>query len=105
MQGTILADGPGLVGGGIRPGSPFVVTVPDDEPAVAPDPYALAELSRDVHPPDYAMTNVRHAVEYGDLDTPVAVCTVVRPEWIEGIVGEPGVIECTLPEALALYAD
>ena len=72
--------------------------------ASSPDPYALAELSRDVRPPDYAMTYVRHAVEYGERDTPIAVCTVVRPEWIEGIVGEPGVIECTVTEALDLYA-
>lgn len=103
VQGAILADGPGLVGGGIRPGSPYVVTVPDTGP-VPPDPFALAELSRDVRPPDYAMTYVRHAVEYGELDTPIAVCTVVRPEWIEGIVGEPGVVECTVAEALARYA-
>ena len=102
--GAILADGPGLVGGGIRPGSPYVVTTTAADGASTPDPYALAELSRDVRPPDYAMTYVRHAVEYGERDTPIAVCTVVRPEWIEGIVGEPGVVECTVPEALALYA-
>ncbi len=104
VRGAILVDGPGLVGGGIRPGSPFIVTIGPDEEGTTPDPYALAELSRDVRPPDYAMTYVRHAVEYGDLDTPFAVCTVVRPEWIAGIVGEPGVIECTLAEALELYA-
>jgi pimeloyl-ACP methyl ester carboxylesterase len=102
--GAVLADGPGLVGGGIRPGSPYVVTTAAAERTSPPDPYALAELSRDVRPPDYAMTYVRHAVEYGELDTPIAVCTVVRPEWIEGIVGEPGVVECTVAEALDLYA-
>jgi pimeloyl-ACP methyl ester carboxylesterase len=104
VRGTMLVDGPGLVGGGIRPGSPFIVTIEPDAAGRAPDPYALAELSRDVRPPDYAMTYVRHAVEYGELDTPFAVCTVVRPEWIEGIVGEPGVVECTIAEALSLYA-
>jgi pimeloyl-ACP methyl ester carboxylesterase len=113
VRGAILVDGPGLVGGGIRPGSPYVVTATDDTvppgapdgtaPPAAPDPYALAELSRDVRPPDYAMTYVRHALEYGELDTPFAVCTVVRPEWIEGIVGEPGVIDCTVVEAIELY--
>lgn len=105
VRGVILADGPGLVGGGIRPGSPFVLIAASDTHTGAPDPYALAELSRDVRPPDYAMTFVRHAVENGELDNPCAVCTVVRPEWIEGIVGEPGVVECTLSEALDLYRD
>jgi pimeloyl-ACP methyl ester carboxylesterase len=104
VRGTMLVDGPGLVGGGNRPGSPYIVTIEPDAAGRAPDPYALAELSRDVRPPDYAMTYVRHAVEYGELDTPFAVCTVVRPEWIEGIVGEPGVVECTIAEALSLYA-
>lgn len=105
VRGAVLADGPGLVGGGIRPGSPYVVIAADDAgSSEAPDPYALAELSRDVRPPDYAMTYVRHAVEYGELEAPIAVCTVVRPEWIEGIVGEPGVVECTIAEALDLYA-
>lgn len=106
VHGAVLADGPGLVGGGIRPGSPYVVRgLPEgDGPVGPPDPFALAELSRDVRPPDYAMTYVRHAVEYGELDTPIAVCTVVRPEWLEGILGEPGVVECSIAEALALYA-
>jgi hypothetical protein len=51
------------------------------------------------------MTFVRHAVENGEFENPCAVCTVVRPEWIEGIVGEPGVVECSVPAALALYLD
>ena len=65
---------------------------------------ALLELARDVRPPDYAATWVRHAIEYGTLDSPVAVTTVVRPEWIEAIVAEPGVIDCTLQQALTMYA-
>jgi hypothetical protein len=47
----------------------------------------------------------RAAVENGEFENPCAVCTVVRPEWIEGIVGEPGVVECSVPAALALYLD
>ena len=104
VRGSILADGPGLVGGGTRPGSPWVVTIPGDMTADEPDPFALAELSRDVRPPDYATTWVRHAIEYGPLDTPIAVTTVVRPEWIEGVVAKPGVVDCTIAEALALYS-
>jgi pimeloyl-ACP methyl ester carboxylesterase len=104
VRGAVLADGPGLVGGGIRPGSPFVIAATDAPPG-PPDPYALAELSRDVRPPDYAITFVRHALEWSDLDTPLTVTTVVRPEWIEAIVGEPGVVEATIPEALQRYRE
>ncbi len=104
VRGAILADGPGLIGGGIRPGSPIVVMPPVGDGHGPPDPFALAELSRDVRPPDYAATWVRHAIEYGDLDTPIAVTTVVRPEWLEAVVAEPGVVDCTVPEAFALYA-
>jgi pimeloyl-ACP methyl ester carboxylesterase len=103
VRGAVLADGPGLAGGGVEPGSSSIVILDVDPAAGPPDPYALLELSRDVRPPDYAMTYVRHAVEFGELDTPLAVTTVVRPEWLEGIVGEPGVVECTVAEALALY--
>ncbi len=103
VRGAVLADGPGLVGGGIRPGSPIVVRPPGTARPETPDPLALAELSRDVRPPDYAVTWVRHAIEYGDLDAPIAVTTVVRPEWLEAVAAEPGVIECTVPEALELY--
>jgi pimeloyl-ACP methyl ester carboxylesterase len=104
VRGAILADGPGLVGGGIRPGSPHIYV---HDPATGegpPDPYALAELSRDVRPPDYAATWVRHANEYGGLDAPIAVTTVVRPEWVEAVVAEPGVVDCSVAEALTLYA-
>jgi pimeloyl-ACP methyl ester carboxylesterase len=104
VHGAILADGPGLVGGGIRPGTPYVVTVDREALGSTPDPYALAELSRDVRPPDYAATWVRHAIEYGQIDTPIAVTTAVRPEWVDAVVAEPGVIECTIAEALTLYA-
>jgi pimeloyl-ACP methyl ester carboxylesterase len=102
VRGVILADGPGLVGGGIRPGSPQLGAI--SEPSTeAPDPYALLELSRDVRPPDYAAEFVRQAMQWCPLDTPIAVCTVVRPEWLEAVVAEPGVVETTIAEALALY--
>jgi pimeloyl-ACP methyl ester carboxylesterase len=103
VRGAILLDGPGLVGGGIRPGSPHVA--PMDEPLVVPpDPFALAELSRDVRPPDYAVEFVRMAVHGSDLDQPIAVSAVVRPEWLAAVVEEFGVAELPLPRALALYA-
>jgi pimeloyl-ACP methyl ester carboxylesterase len=106
VRGAILTDGPGLVGGGIRPSSPFVLTPPVDG-HVGPDPFALFELSHDVRPPDYVVEYVRLVTDGSDLDHPVAVCTVVRPGWLDAVLAEAPerVIESTLDEALALYAN
>lgn len=104
VLGAILCDGPGLIGGGIRPGSPWIAAVGVGADPGPPDPFALVELSRDVRPPDYAVAWVRHAIEYGSVDPAIAVCCVVRPEWLEATVCEPGVVECSLGEALRLYS-
>ncbi len=103
VRGAVLTDGPGLVGGGIRPSSPFVSTA-EGGTGEAPDLYALAELSRDVRPPDYATEFVRMAVHTSGLDKPIAVAAVVRPEWLAAVVLEFGVAELAVPKALALYA-
>ena len=124
VRGVVLADGPGLVGGGIRPGSPHVPEVVTAgagaggpgadgtagggaaaDGAGPPDPFALSELSRDVRPPDYALEYVRQMVQWSNLDTPIAVATVVRPEWLAAVVAEPGVVELPADEALTLFAD
>jgi pimeloyl-ACP methyl ester carboxylesterase len=104
VRGVVLADGPGLVGGGVRPGSAYVLTVEDEDAGTAPDPYALFELSRDVRPPDYAQEYARQSMQWAGLDRPIAVSTVTRPEWIEAVVAEPGVVELGLEPALAFYA-
>ncbi len=102
VRGIILADGPGLVGGGIRPGSPHLPdVVPSDR---TPDPFVLAELSRDVRPPDYAVEFVRQMMQWSELDEPIAVCTVVRPEWLAAVVAEVGVLDCSVAEALEAMA-
>jgi pimeloyl-ACP methyl ester carboxylesterase len=103
IHGAILFDGPGLLGGGTGPGSPHVPEVDRDAPA-PPDPFALAELARDVRPPDYATSYVRLATMSSALDHPIAVAAVNRPEWLAAVVAEPGVLELPLGEALALYA-
>jgi pimeloyl-ACP methyl ester carboxylesterase len=105
VHGAILADGPGLAGGGPSPGSPSVATaVSPPPPGGTPDPWAIYELTRDIRPPDYAATFARQAAARSGLDLAIAVVGVNRPPWLEGVVAEPGVIECTLEEALRLFA-
>jgi pimeloyl-ACP methyl ester carboxylesterase len=113
VRGVILADGPGLVGGGVRPSSPFVppptVVLPGPPGGLRsgePDPLALLELSRDVRPPDYAGEYVRLLTARSDLDRPIAVTTRVRPEWLVGVIAEGGdrIVDCTVSEALDRYA-
>lgn len=104
VAGAILADGPGLAGGGPMPPSPAIATQVDPPPpGGTPDPWALYELTRDPRPPDYAATFARQAAVRSGLDTAIAVVGVNRPPWLEAVVAEPGVIECTLPEALTLF--
>lgn len=103
VRGAILADGPGLAGGGPRPTSPMIPFVEADA-ATPPDPFALAELSRDVRPPEYACAFVRLANERSGLARPFTVCAVERPEWLRAILDEPGVEGAALPAALAAYA-
>jgi pimeloyl-ACP methyl ester carboxylesterase len=105
VRGAILADGPGLAGGGPSPSSPAVpTTVGPPPPGGTPDPWALYELTRDVRPPDYAATFARQASTRSGLDTAIAVVGVNRPPWLEGVIAEPGVVECTLEDALELFA-
>jgi pimeloyl-ACP methyl ester carboxylesterase len=105
VRGTICFDGPGLAGGGPMPGAPFVPTaVGPPPPGGTPDPWAVLELTRDVRPPDYATTFARQAAVRSGLDTAITVCGVNRPPWLEAVATEPGVIECSLDDALQLFA-
>jgi len=104
VRGAILADGPGFAGGGPSPSSPVVVRLAPAGSTSDPDPFALAELGRDVRPPDYAVTFARQATTGSWLATPICVAAMARPEWLTGVLGEPGVQESTLAEALQLYA-
>jgi pimeloyl-ACP methyl ester carboxylesterase len=102
VRGAILADGPGLAGGGPVPVSPSIL-FPDPRAGGAPDPFAFAELTADVRPPDYAASFVRQATHLSGLVEPIAVTAHVRPEWLRAVLGEPGVRETTLAGALELY--
>jgi pimeloyl-ACP methyl ester carboxylesterase len=105
VRGAILTDGPGLVGGGVRPSSQYVLSGPVADPH-GPDPFVIFELAQDVRPPDYAVEYLRLLLADTDLPQPLAVCTVVRPGWLDAVVTEGGdrVAEVGLDKALALYA-
>jgi pimeloyl-ACP methyl ester carboxylesterase len=102
VHGAILVDGPGLAGGPTGPTSQSFFSLPPS--ATTPDPYALGELGRDLRPPDYATLFVRLALAGSELDEPIAVASVFRPEWLDAVVKELGVIDVSLAEALATYA-
>lgn len=105
VRGTIIADGPGLGGGGpVAPNN--IPIVPADAPSDrTPDPFALLELTRDVRPADYARTFAWQASSLAGLETPFAVVARSRPPWLAEVAQQPGVIECSLDEAIALYRD
>ncbi|HKH04341.1 MAG TPA: alpha/beta hydrolase [Acidimicrobiales bacterium] len=103
VRGAVIDDGPGLTGGGVEPGTPFVPQQPL-EVTGTPDPYALLELSVDVRPPDYATTFARLAATLSGLDVAVAVAARFRPPWLTAVANEPGVHGMAVAEALALFA-
>jgi pimeloyl-ACP methyl ester carboxylesterase len=102
VVGAILRDGPGLAGGGPRPGTPHLTWAgPDEGP---PDPFALAELSSDVRPPDYAAAFAFQATQLSELSRPISVSALERPDWLRAVLDEVGVEQTTIDEALAFYS-
>jgi hypothetical protein len=71
-----------------------------------PDPWALAELSRDLRPPDYAVSFAWQAANLSELTAPVtiSVAALIRPEWLAAVAATPAVQELRLTDALAAYA-
>jgi pimeloyl-ACP methyl ester carboxylesterase len=104
VRGAVLADGAGIAGGGESPGSVFVLP-PIAASEDAPDPWALAELSRDLRPADYATSFVRLAVQFSGLETPITVSARFKPPWLEAVAAEPGVAQKPVAQALAAYAE
>jgi hypothetical protein len=78
--------------------------MPDPGAVTPPDPFALVELAADVRPPDYATSFVRQATQLSELERPISICTLERPDWLRALVEEPGVQECELADALRHYA-
>lgn len=103
VRGAILRDGAGLTGGGPRPGGSHIPAI-DPDAIVPPDPFAVAELSRDVRPPDYASSFARLAAHLSGLERPITVCAIGRPDWLRAVIDEPGVEVVDLRDALAAYA-
>jgi pimeloyl-ACP methyl ester carboxylesterase len=97
VRGVLLADGAGLAGEAEGPGVPMPNVVPDglepDGSAVAPDPWALLELSRDLRPADYAASFARLAVHRSGLDEPILVACRFKPPWLQAVLAEYGVTE------------
>ena len=105
VNGLAIMDGPGLDGGGGQPTSPKLLHVPDDElNGTSPDPWALAELSSDIRPPDYAEEHVRQIQALGSQDKAVAVCSLGRPEWLRAISNSPIVFETPAEQALEIFS-
>ena len=105
VRGAVLTDGPGLAGGGPAPGSPHVLQLPPG-PDGPPDPWALAELSRDLRPADYAASFAWQAASLSQLAVPltISVTALVRPEWLAAVADTPAVQELGVAEALEFYA-
>jgi len=102
VHGAIIADGPGLHGGGPGPATPVLLR--PEQTGETPDPYALLELATDVRPPDYARTFAWQATALSGLDTAIAITAVVRPPWLAEVAAQPGVVETDLDRALAMFA-
>ena len=100
VGGLVIADGPGLAGGGPRPPSSYIGSDlrPSDD---TPDPFALMELAADVRPPDYAVMMVNLATA-GEPPVQVAVSARNRPDWLAAVVEQPSVRELTLDIALGM---
>lgn len=101
VHGAIVLDGPGLAGGPTGPTSQSFFSLPPAERT--PDPYALVELGRDLRPPDYVRSFVQLAIAGSDLEEPIAVCSVFRPDWLAEVASEHGVMDVPLAEALTTY--
>jgi pimeloyl-ACP methyl ester carboxylesterase len=103
VRGAALCDGPGIAGGATRPTSTPIIE-PLSDAAGPPDPWALAELSNDLRPPDYAVMLLRQAAMLSGLATPVAVCAQWRPPWLAAVADDPSVLDTTLAGALTEFA-
>lgn len=102
VRGVAILDGPGLAGGGDRPGPAVVRGVPGAH--AAPDPFALVELGSDLRPREYVRRFAELATAECPVPNPVAVCARQRPAWLQAVLEVPGVVEEELASALHRFA-
>ncbi len=105
VRGALICDGPGLAGGGSAPGKLTGPVVVSPSVGPVPDPFALAELSRDLRPPDYALTFATQALAGSELPEPIAVCATERPEWLTALLGSRAASASSVPDALRRYSN
>ena len=103
VRGAVLTDGPGLAGGATGPTSGSIVP---HQPytGLAPDPWAIIELARDLRPADYAVQFVRQAVQLSGLANPISVHTLWKPRWLQAVLDDPSTTVASVKDALAIYA-
>lgn len=101
-RGIVLADGPGLTGGGSEPTS-AMWAVPGDQDGSTPDKHALIELSADLRPPDYATSFLRLLMAHSDMETPLVVTAKSQPPWVGAVANEPGVVSESISQAFDRY--
>ena len=104
VRGLIIADGPGIAGGGNPLGALSVIAGPAEDAGLAPDPFALAELSRDLRPSGYAAAFALEAVRNSTLETAIAVTAFARPDWLRAVTEESGISVLSQEAALAVFA-
>ena len=102
VHGVVLFDGGGIAGGGPQPPTPHVTVLPAGV-RTTPDPFALAELSRDPRPPDYALDFVRFVLEDSPLLHPIVVSARIRPDWLAAVASDIGVMELPLDQAIESF--
>jgi pimeloyl-ACP methyl ester carboxylesterase len=103
VVGAIIADGPGLAGGGSGPTSSTIVEPPGTAKS-PPDPWALVELARDTRPADYAMEFVHEANKLSRLESPITVASVAQPDWLRAVIDDPFVRQRSIVAALEDFA-
>lgn len=83
VKGAILLDGPGLAGA--TPScSPYIPHIKEMS-ETTPDPFAIAELSVDIRPPEYATHFALLSTHKSELFNPIAICAREQPSWLQAV--------------------
>lgn len=86
VRGAILRDGPGLASGASGASSGRRISTREQASPLAPDPFAVAELSVDMRPPDYAAGFALLAKRNSGLAAPISVCALEPADWLVAVM-------------------